>query len=208
MADLAKDSERVASGVDMIVALEASSTVRIAYWAVMLMWAGILIVFWFDADVGPGHPLYAMLLTIWTAVLTPGVAVPILKRLPHHWCRVSAGERIIHRTLGVSIFGWLLDRSGWNHRNVYPAWGYSITKTRLPVRVLAARGGMGAHGACFAVHVTVAALALSAGQPWGALWILLPGIVLHLYPVLLQRSIMLRLQPLLENSRRSSLLEN
>jgi hypothetical protein len=29
---------------------------------------------------------------------------------------------------------------------------------------------------------------------------LLPGVVVHLYPVLLQRSIMLRLQPLLDNS--------
>jgi hypothetical protein len=191
----------------MIVALEASSTVRIAYWTVMLMWAGILIVFWFDADVGPGHPLYAMLLTLWTGVLTPGVAVPVLRRLPANWCRVLGGERILHRVLCVSAFGWLLDRSGWNHRNIYPVWGYSITRARLSTRALAARGGMGAHGACFAVHVTMAALAVSAGQPWGALWILLPGIVLHLYPVLLQRSIMLRLQPLLEKSGRSSLPE-
>jgi hypothetical protein len=29
---------------------------------------------------------------------------------------------------------------------------------------------------------------------------LLPGVVVHLYPVLLQRSIMLRLQPLLEKT--------
>lgn len=33
--------------------------------------------------------------------------------------------------------------------------------------------------------------------PWSALWMLLPGVVTHFYPVLLQRSTMLRLQPLL-----------
>jgi hypothetical protein len=33
-------------------------------------------------------------------------------------------------------------------------------------------------------------------------WILLPGVFLHLYPVLLQRAVMLRLQPLLERSLR------
>ena len=62
------------------------------------------------------------------------------------------------------------------------------------------RGGAGAHGACFAIHALLAAVALFTGHPWGALWILLPGVVVHLYPVLLQRSIMLRLQPLLDKS--------
>ena len=57
-----------------------------------------------------------------------------------------------------------------------------------------------AHGACFAIHVLLAAAALFTGHLWGALWILLPGVVVHLYPVLLQRSIMLRLQPLLDKS--------
>jgi len=46
----------------------------------------------------------------------------------------------------------------------------------------------------------LAAVALFTGHPWGAVLILLPGVVLHLYPVLLQRSLMLRLQPLLDKS--------
>ena len=44
----------------------------------------------------------------------------------------------------------------------------------------------------------LAAVALFTGHQRGALWILLPGVVVHLYPVLLQRSLMLRLQPLLD----------
>jgi hypothetical protein len=61
----------------------------------------------------------------------------------------------------------------------------------------------GAHGIAFAAHLVLCALALVTGHPWGALWILLPGVVAHLYPVLLQRSNMLRLQPLLARSRAS-----
>jgi hypothetical protein len=46
----------------------------------------------------------------------------------------------------------------------------------------------------------LAGVALFAGHRWGAVWILLPGVVLHLYPVLLQRAILLRLQPLLRHA--------
>jgi hypothetical protein len=164
----------------------------------MLIGAGVLMVCWFAR--GPDHPVCALIATIWTFILTPGVAVPVLKRLPPRWYRVPSGERVLHRILGVRIFGWLLERSGWNRYHVYPAWGSSITRTRLPLRALASRGGAGAHGVCFAIHVLLAALALFTRHPWGALWMLLPGVVVHLYPVLLQRSIMLRLQPLLDKS--------
>jgi hypothetical protein len=62
------------------------------------------------------------------------------------------------------------------------------------------RGGACAHGTCFAIHVLLAAVALFTGHRWDALWMLLPGVVPHLYPVLVQRAIMLRLQPLLDKS--------
>jgi hypothetical protein len=185
-----------ASSVDLVAALQHSRKLRTAYWSGMLFMAGCLIFFWFAR--GPDHPVFALLVIAWTAVLTPGIAVPLLRLLPPRWCRVPAGERVLHRILGVSIFGWLLERSGYNRRTVYPAWGFSITRTRLSFRALAARGGGGAHAACFAIHALLAALALFTGHPWGALGILLPGVVVHLYPVLLQRSIMLRLQPLMD----------
>lgn len=188
-----------ARSMDLVSILNRDTHAAVAYWIGMLIGAGVLIVWWFAR--GPDHPVCALIVTIWTGVLTPGVAVPVLKRLPPRWCRVPAGERVLHRILGVRIFGWLLERSGWNRRNVYPAWESSITRPRLPLRALAARGGAGAHGVCFAIHVLLAALALFTGHPWGALWMLLPGVVVHLYPVLLQRSIMLRLQPLLDKSR-------
>ncbi len=185
---------------DLVSALQHDRNVRRAYWIGMLFMAGVLIFCWFARKMGPGHPIFALLVTLWTAVLTPGVAVPVLRILPPRWCRVSAGEGVLHRLLGVRIFAWLLERSGWNRRNVYPAWGSSITRSRLPLRVLAARGGGGAHGVCFAIHALLAGIALFTRHPWGSLWILLPGVIVHLYPVLLQRSILLRLQPLMVKS--------
>jgi hypothetical protein len=169
-----------------------------AYWSTILFMAGVLILLWFDDDVGPGHPVYALILTTWTFLLGPGVAIPVILRLPRGWFRVPAGERVLHRALGVEVFGWLLDRSGYNRRFVYPMWEFPNTRAGLLSRAQAARGGASAHGACFAIHMLLAAVALFTGYRWGALWILLPGVVVHLYPVLLQRSIMLRLQPLLD----------
>lgn len=197
---MSTDPSPKARSTDLVSVLQHDRNVRWAYWIGMLFMAGVLIFCWFARKMGPGHPVFALLVTFWTAFLTPGVAVPVLRRLPPRWCRVPAGERVLHRLLGVGIFGWLLERSGWNRRNVYPAWGSAITRARLPLRVLAARGGGGAHGVCFAIHALLAAVALFIGHPWGALWILLPGVVVHLYPVLLQRSILLRLQPLLDKS--------
>lgn len=171
------------------------NSTSVAYWLGMLTGMAVLAVWWFTR--GPAHPAIALIVTTWTFLLTPGVAIPVFRRVPPRWFRVPAGERVIHRMLGVGIFGWLLERSGWNRRNAYlPS---AITKTRLPLRAQAARGGASAHGACFIIHVLLAVLALSTGYPWGALWILLPGVVIHLYPVLLQRSVLLRLQPLLRN---------
>jgi hypothetical protein len=193
--------------MDLVSGLQHDRNVRLAYWTGMLFMAGVLIVCWFDADVGPDHPVFATLLVGWTLMLGPGVAVPVIVRLPRHWFRIPAGERVVHRALGVGIFGWLLERSGYNRLVADPIRGFDGTRAGLPPLSLSVRGGATAHGACFAIHALLAAVALFAGHPWGALWILLPGVVVHLYPVLLQRSIMLRLQPLLDKSRAPDLLE-
>lgn len=178
------------------------------YWAGMLFMAGGVSFFWFDGDLGPGHPACALVITAWTFLLTPAVAIPAVRLVtrlcPRRWFRVPAGERVFHRMLGVGIFGWVLERSGYNRRVADPLRGFDGTRAGLLSLEGSVRGGAIAHAAVFAIHFLLAAAALFNGHPWGALWILLPGVVLHLYPVLLQRSIMLRLQPLLDRSAQNA----
>jgi hypothetical protein len=103
--------------------------------------------------------------------------------------------------LGIGVFGWLLDVSGWNRHVLAPLRGFSGKRPGLPSLEQSVRAAAVSHGICFAIHVLLAVLALFTRHPWSAaLWMLLPGVVVHLYPVLLQRSIMLRLQPLLDNT--------
>lgn len=162
----------------------------------MLIWAGVLITWW--VVLGPGNAVVPLMLTSWTWMLGPGVAGPVMRRVPGRWFRVLPGERVLHRMLGVGVFGWLLDRSGWNRHQAEPMRGFDGTRTGLRSLEGSVRGAASAHGTSFAVHAVLGTVALFTGHPWGALWILLPGVVLHLYPVLLQRSLMLRLQPMLD----------
>jgi hypothetical protein len=129
--------------------------------------------------------------------------------VPGRWFRVPAGERVLHRMLGIGIFSWLLDVSGWNRAVAEPMRGFPGTRAGLPSLEQGLRSNVSAHGTCFAIHVLLSVLALFSRRPWsGALWMLLPGVVVHLYPVLLQRSIMLRLRPLLDNAGASRPISN
>jgi hypothetical protein len=111
---------------------------------------------------------------------------------------VPKGERLFHRLLGAGVFGWVLDVSGWNRRILEPLRGFSGKRAGLLSLEQGVRASVIAHGICFAIHVLLAVLALFNRHPWsGALWVLLPGVVVHLYPVLLQHSTMLRPQLLL-----------
>jgi hypothetical protein len=158
-----------------------------------------LAVFWFV--LGPSSPWYAVGLVGGTFSLGPVVAGPVVRCVPRHWFRVRPGERVLHRIFGIGIFGWLLDVSGWNRLVNKPLRGFSGKRSGLLSLEQSLRSSVSAHGTCFAIHVLLAGLALFSRHPWsGALWMLLPGVVVHLYPVLLQRSIMLRLQPLLDRT--------
>jgi hypothetical protein len=150
---------------------------------------------------GPSNPACALSVVGMTFCLGPAVAAPLMKRVPPRWLRVPTAERVVHRVVGVGVFGWLLDVSGWNRVLAKPMRGFSGTKSGLIALEHSVRAGAVAHGTCFAIHVVLAVLALFTRHPLsGALWMLLPGVVVHLYPVLLQRSILLRLQPLFDKA--------
>lgn len=166
------------------------------YRVALLFFAAYLAVFWFI--LGPGNPAYALMVLWGTMSLGPAIPDFVVRRTPRQWFRVPAGERVFHRLAGVGIFGWLLDVSGWNRRVPESIRGFSGKRAGLLSLEQRVRSSAISHGICFAIHLLLAALALFRKHPWnGALCMLLPGVVVHLYPVLLQRSMMLRLQPLL-----------
>jgi hypothetical protein len=171
----------------------------VSYRLVLLFCALDLTVFWFI--LGPSNPWYAVGVAGGTFALGPAVAAPVVRRVPRQWFRVPVWERVLHRIVGVGIFGWLLDVSGWNRLVAKPMRGFSGTRAGLLFLEQSLRANISAHGTCFGIHVLLAVLALFTRHPWrGALWVLLPGVVVHLYPVMVQRSIMLRLQPLLDKT--------
>ena len=165
----------------------------------LLFSAMYLTVFWFV--LGPSNPWYAVMVVWGTCSLVLAVPAPVMRRVPRQWFRVPTGERVLHRIIGVGIFGWLLDVSGWNRHVPLRLRKVSGKRAGFPPLEQTARARASAHGICFAIHVLLAVLALFSRHPWSAaLWMMLPGVVVHLYPVLLQRSIMLRLQPLLDKT--------
>lgn len=169
------------------------------YRIALLVFAVYLTAFWFV--LGPSSPWYAVGVVSGTFALGPAIAAPLTRLVPRRWFRVPASERLVHRIAGIGAFDWLLARSGWNRHVAQPMRGFSGTRGGLPALEQGVRANVSAHGACFAIHLLLAVLALFGKHPWsGAMWMLLPGVVFHLYPVLLQRSILLRLQPLLRET--------
>jgi len=170
----------------------------------LLFWAIYITVFWFV--LGPASkvaeatiPWYAVSVGLATCAMVPALLAPaIVRGVPLKWFRVHAGERVLYRMLGVGVFGWLLDISGWNRRVLEPLRGFTGKRAGLLALEQSLRAAAVSHGIGFAVQVLLSIFALLTRLRWSAaLWMLLPGVVLHLYPVLLQRSIMLRLQSLL-----------
>jgi len=166
----------------------------------LLFWTMYITVLWFV--LGPSNPWYAMGVVWGTCALVPALpGTAMVRHVPCQWFRVPTSEHLVHRILGVGGFGWLLNVSGWNRRVLEPLRGFSGKRAGLASLEQSVRAAAVTHGICFAIHVLLAALALFSKHPWsGALWMLLPGVVVHLYPVLLQRSTMLRLQPLLDKT--------
>lgn len=160
-----------------------------------LFMTGVTAFFWVAR--GRDHPVLGLVVAAWTFGLGPVLAAPVMLSLPARWFYVPTGERVLHRILGVEAFGWFLDHVGWNRHVALPMRGFKGTRGALRALELSARASASAHGACFVIHIILAAIALFTQHAWGALWIMAPAIVVHLYPVLLQRSIILRLQPIL-----------
>ena len=157
-----------------------------------------LTVFWFV--LGPSNPWYALMVVWGTSSLEPVVATALCDVcLANGSACLRASAYFTASSASEFSVGCSMSPDGIDV--IKPLRGFSGKKSGLLSLEQSARAGAIAHGVCFAIHVLLAVLALFTRHPWrGALWMLLPGVVVHLYPVLLQRSIMLRVQPLLDKT--------
>jgi hypothetical protein len=133
------------------------SVFQSVWYRLILLFLGVYqTVFWFV--LWPSNPWYAVGVVGITFALGPAVAGPVMRRVPPKWFRVPRSERVLHRILGVGVFGWLLDVSGWNRLVAKPMRGFSGKKAGLPSLEQGVRGNVSAHGTCFAIHVLLATL--------------------------------------------------
>lgn len=143
--------------------------------------------------IGPTGFIFAwvahFILMAWAAaVLGPRMRVP-----DYAWLRVRDWEPRLYASLGVRLFGRLLDAIGWN-RVIARERGFDGTRRGLAGLDQHTRRSEIGHIMCWLAAVTLAVGALGAGSWVGAWWLLGLGIPLHLYPMLLQRVLRARIQ--------------
>jgi hypothetical protein len=151
--------------------------------------------FWFV--LGPGNPFYAVSVALTTFAMGPALPPVLMQWMPAAFFRCLPWERRLHRLLGVGLFARLLTASGWNRTVAEPMRGFTGRRADLRSLTVGVKANLTAHATCFAMHGLLAVLALSSNRPvTGALWMLLPALPIHLYPALVQRSLLARIEPL------------
>lgn len=143
--------------------------------------------------IGPTGFIFAwithFLLMAWISTISEGVAV----RLDQPWFRVRRWEPALYRRVGVPLYGRILDRIGWN-RSIERIRDFDGTRAGLPGLDQHTRRSEAGHLAC-AVVTALLAIAVVAGGSWsGAWWLVGLGVVLHVYPIALQRQLRARLR--------------
>lgn len=129
------------------------------------------------------------ILMAWVSlVVGPRVRIP-----DHGWFRVRHWEARFYPALGVRLFGKLLDVIGWN-RVIAGERGFNGTREGLEELDQHTRRSEVGHSICLFVTVALASGVLTAGAWQCAVWLVALGLLLHLYPVLLQRLLRARIQ--------------
>lgn len=111
--------------------------------------------------------------------------------------KVSPGEVRVYHRLGVIAFLRLLRRIGWvavnRDRNVFDG-----TRRTLSAYERATRHGENSHAWLFLITLAPTAWALAKGWWDAAFWIGSFSVVLHVYPIMLQRTQRARLASILD----------
>ncbi|HEX5110390.1 MAG TPA: hypothetical protein VFV95_18195 [Vicinamibacterales bacterium] len=168
---------------------------RLHYWYWALIFAltvsvGFGPLFVFIDQVNGRHGQLASVVAFF--VLPVWLASLVGARLPEGYYRCHPFERRgrLYEMLGVRYFRMLVphgDGINWLVRRSQP--GYRVVRDRLTLTDYEARtrAAEAFHLGCLLVMAPAAVYATFAGWSGMALWLTLPGIPLHLYPVLLQR---------------------
>ncbi|GAB3689454.1 glycosyl-4,4'-diaponeurosporenoate acyltransferase CrtO family protein [Nocardiopsis oceani] len=139
-------------------------------------------------------------------VLMAGVSVALDARsrpLEHPWFRVRRWEVPLYGRLGARLYGRALDAVGWN-RVVERGRGFDGTRAGLTGLDQHTRSSEAGHLLCLVVASVLAAAAVSMGSWAGALWLVGLGVLLHVYPVMLQRLLRVRIQVLAGRTQSTS----
>ncbi|WP_328478016.1 hypothetical protein OHA21_26010 [Actinoplanes sp. NBC_00393] len=108
------------------------------------------------------------------------------------WFRVRAWEPGAYRRLGAWRYMRLLRAIGWERHNRR----LDGARSSLPAFELATRRSEAAHLVIGLIGLVLAAVAIGFRAWWAAGWLVFLDVVLHGYPVLLQRAVRFRLQRL------------
>lgn len=145
--------------------------------------------------IGPAGFTFAwvthFLLMAWVSVVSGALTRPV----EHRWFRVSPWERTVYEAVGVRGYGRVLDVIGWN-RLIEASRQFDGTRAALPELDQHTRRSEGGHLLCLLIAVLLAGATAWTGVWSGAGWLVGLGIVLHLYPAMLQRLLRLRIQAL------------
>lgn len=140
---------------------------------------------------GPLFALALQVLLMWWALSLLWATRPAL---PRNWCRVRIWEAPLYRRLGVYAYRNLLRAVGWEHfRREAP--GFDGRRASLARFEQATREAEYTHALLILLNL-LALYTAWLGQRDTALWPLLSGVFLHLYPVTLQRTMRSRLSRL------------
>lgn len=158
---------------------------------------GLLVVLglaaWTQERLG-GHGLALVLglqvgLMWWALYLLWALPLPLRSA----WFRVRAWEAPIYRWLGVYAYMTLLRLVGWE-RLRKTAQGFDGTRASLAHYERRTREAEFSHVLLGGLNLIL--LSPAARHPDTALWLLLTGLLFHVYPVMLQRTLRQRLQQL------------
>jgi hypothetical protein len=159
--------------------------------------AGVIVAAWIV--IGPTGFAFAWvfhcMLMFWVVVAWEARPTPLTSR----WFRVRTWEATVYRAVGVRRYGRALDAIGWNARITRDR-GFDRTRAGLRVLDRHTRRSEAGHLWCLLVTVVVAGV-VAATDGWnGVGWLAGLAVLLHLYPVMLQRLLRTRIRAVLDAS--------